>query len=115
MIAGVYNINLDQGATFRRSIVVKNPDGSLYDMTNHTARMQIRSEIDSETVMIELTTENGRIALGGTDGTIELTIDADDTENLQYDGVYDLELVSNSGAVNRLLKGIVRVDYEVTR
>ena len=115
MIAGVYNINLDQGATFRRSIVVKNPDGSLYDFTNHTARMQIRSEIDSSDVMIELTTENARIVLGGTDGTIELVIDADDTETLQYDGVYDLEIVSNSGAVHRLLKGMVRLDYEVTR
>jgi hypothetical protein len=56
VIAGVYNINLDQGATFRRSIVVKNPDESLFDFTNHTARMQIRPEIDSDDVMIELTT-----------------------------------------------------------
>lgn len=115
MIAGIYNINLDQGATFSRSIVVKNPDGTLYDFTNHTARMQIRSEVDATDVMIELTTENGRIALGGTNGTITLTIDADDTALLQYDGVYDLEIVNNSGAVNRLLKGAVRLDYEVTR
>lgn len=115
MIAGVYNINLDQGATFRRSIVVKNPDESLFDFTNHTARMQIRPEIDSDDVMIELTTENGRIALGGTNGTIQLTIDADDTEAIQYDGVYDLEIINNSGSVFRLLKGIVRLDYEVTR
>lgn len=115
MIAGIYNINLDQGATFSRSIVVKDGDGNLFDFTNYTARMQIRSEVDATDVMIELTTENGRIALGGADGTIVLTIDADDTALLQYDGVYDLEIVSDSGAVNRLLKGMVRLDYEVTR
>lgn len=115
MIAGVYNINLDQGATFSRSIVVKDGDGNLFDFTNYTARMQIRSEVDASDVMIELTTENGRIALGGADGTIVLTIDSDDTALLQYDGVYDLEIVSDSGAVNRLLKGMVRLDYEVTR
>jgi len=115
VIAGIYNINLDQGATFNRSIVVKDGDGNLFDFSGYSARMQIRSEVDATDVMVELTTENGRIALGGAAGTIVLTIDADVTATMRYDGVYDLEIVNPSGAINRLLKGMVRLDYEVTR
>lgn len=115
MIAGVYNFTIYQGATFSREITVKDAAGDLYDFTNHTARMQIRSEIDSSTTMIELTTENGRIELGDDAGTITLTIGASDTANLTTDGVYDIEIINDSGRVDRLLKGAVTLDLEVTR
>ena len=115
MIAGVYNFTIYQGATFSREITVKDANNDLYNFTNHTARMHIRSEIDSSVVMIELTTENGRIVLGGEDGTITLIIDAEDTAELLTDGVYDLEIVNYSGRVDRLLKGAVKLDLEVTR
>lgn len=115
MIAGVYNFTIYQGATFSREITVKDANNDLYDFTNHTARMHIRSEVDSSTTMIELTTENGRITLGGTLGTVDLLIDADDTALLTTDGVYDLEIINSSGRVDRLLKGAVTLDLEVTR
>ena len=113
MLAGVYNLTIDQGATFGRTITVRDADNALYDFT---ARMQIRSEIDSADVMIELTTENGRITLGGAAGTILLSIAAADTANLSTDGVYDLEIINGStGRVDRLLRGAVKVELEVTR
>ena len=116
MLAGVYNLTIDQGATFGRTITVRDADNALYDFTNHTARIQIRSEIDSADVMIELTTENGRITLGGAAGTILLSIAAADTANLSTDGVYDLEIINGStGRVDRLLRGAVKVELEVTR
>jgi len=115
VISGVYNFTIYQGATFSREITVKDANGDLYDFTNHTARMHIRSEVDSSTTMIELTTENGRITLGGTLGTVDLLIDADNTALLTTDGVYDLEIINSSGRVDRLLKGAVTLDLEVTR
>ena len=115
MLAGNYNFTIDQGAHFERVVTIKNPDNSLYDLSNHTARMQIRTEIDADSVVIELTTENGRIALGGDDGTITLTILAEDTENITTDGVYDIEIIDDSDRVFRVLKGKIRLEPEVTR
>lgn len=96
-------------------MTIKNPDGSLFDLSDFTARMQIRTEIDSEDVMCELTTENGRIELGGASGTVHLSIESDVTETFDDEGVYDLELIDDLGRVYRLLKGKVKVELEVTR
>lgn len=115
MLAGNYNITIDQGAYFERLLTVKNPDGSVYDLSGYTARMHIRTELDSDDVMCELTTENGRITLGGEEGTVLLTIESDVTEDFDDEGVYDLELIAGDGKVYRLLKGKVRVELEVTR
>lgn len=114
MISGVHNFTIDQGATFSRTIAVKNSDDSVYDLTGHAARMQIRRDIQSTEVMLSLTTENGRITIDGAEGTIELVVSAADTTALDRDGVYDLELVEGS-IVKRLIRGAVRVNLEVTR
>lgn len=115
MLAGIYNITCDQGATFTRVITIFEPDGETpYDLTGYTARMQVRRQVDENDVLIELTTENGRIALGGVAGTVTLSISAEDTAGLVDDGVYDLEIISGAN-VHRVLKGLFRLDYEVTR
>lgn len=115
MLAGIYNFTCDQGATFNRVITLFEPDGETpYDLTGYTARMQVRRETEEGDVLISLTTANGRIALGGAAGTITLNISATDTAALTDDGVYDLEIVSGAN-VHRVLKGLFRLDYEVTR
>jgi hypothetical protein len=118
VIAGVYNLNIDQGATFERLITVKDSSGDLMDLTSYTARMHIRPEMeeDDEDEVVVLTTENGHITLGGAAGTIALELPPTITASLRRDCVYDLELVHTvSGKVYRLLKGIVRISDEVTR
>lgn len=103
------------GATFSRVIRYKE-DGSNVNLTGYTARMQIRPTAASATTTLSLTTENSRIALGGTAGTITLSISATDTAAItagRY--VYDLELVSAGGIVTRLLQGMVTVSANVTR
>ena len=78
--------------------------------------MHVRSNVASDTTALTLTTENSRIALGGTAGTVTLTIAASDTANLTpglY--VYDLELVSPTNVVTRLVEGNFKVKAEVTR
>lgn len=116
MIAGVYNITCDQGATFERVFTLLQGDGETpYNLTGYTARMQIRRNIDEETSLVDLTTANGRIALGGAAGTITVTMNPATTAALTDDGVYDLEIVSGGGAVYRVLKGAFRLEREVTR
>jgi hypothetical protein len=115
MLAGTYKITCDQGATFERVITVKDSTGSPMNLTGYTARMQVRREIESSTTLVELTTQNGRITLGGAAGTISLSMDAATTAAIEDEGVYDLEIISNGGAVHRVLKGRFVLNLEVTR
>jgi hypothetical protein len=86
------------------------------DLTGYTARMQVRAEIESATVLLELTTENGGIVLGGVTGAIDLFVDDVATAAISWEaGVYDIELISAAGDVRRLFSGSVTVSPEVTR
>ena len=122
MIAGIYNMTCEQGTDFLRSLVLKFPDandstGSTYlnfNLTGYTARMQVRRTMESATTEIELTTENNGIALGGSSGTIEITITNAQTAALDSSGVYDLEIISGSGTVSRVIQGTFTLDLEVT-
>lgn len=115
MAAGVYHFAIEQGSTFGRTITYKDSAGDAINLTGYTARMQLRKSIEDESTVIELTTENGRIALGGSEGTITLTIAASDTASLStVEGVYDLELATGS-TVEKLIAGTFTVKREVTR
>ena len=115
MAATTYDILIEQGATFSQVITYK-VAGVPSNLQGFTARMQVRSTLESATTVVELTTANGRISLGGSAGTITLTISATDTEALTSGrGVYDLELVSGSGIVTRLLQGVATISRNVTR
>lgn len=116
--AGLFNLVADQGSTFSRTIVWKDPAKRPILLAGYTARMQIRPETSSSTVIQELTTENGGITLGETDGQIVLYISDEDTVNIAEDKyVYDLELVgpSEDTYVYKLLYGNFVVRSEVTR
>jgi len=115
MTAGVYHFSMEQGSTFSRSITYKNSSGDAIDLSGYTARMQLRKNIEDAAPLIELTTENGRIAITGSTGTIVLTISAADTASLNpVEGVYDLELVSGS-TIEKLIAGTFTIKREVTR
>ncbi len=118
-IAGLYNITCQQGATFQRQVTWTDSARDAYNLTGYTARMQVRDNVSSNTIVIALSTtagSGGTITLGGTAGTVDLLIPAANTTTLtagQY--VYDLELVSGGGVVTRLLEGNFKVTAEVTR
>jgi hypothetical protein len=118
-IAGLYNITCQQGATFQRQVTWTDSARDAYNLTGYTARMQVRSDVTSNTIIATLSTtagNTGTITLGGTAGTVDLLISATNTAALtagQY--VYDLELVSGGGVVTRLLEGNFKVSAEVTR
>jgi len=115
MAATTYDILIEQGATYSQVITYKD-NGVAVNLTGYTARMQVRATLESASTLVELTTANSRIALGGTAGTITLTISATDTAALTAGrGVYDLELVSGSGIVTRLLQGVATISRIVTR
>jgi hypothetical protein len=86
------------------------------NLTNYTARMQIREDIEDASPLISLTSVAGDIVIDTANAGITVTIAADDTEDLDFDeAVYDLELEDVNGVVTRLLEGSVFLSDEVTR
>lgn len=105
-----------------------NADGDpvleIMPLTGHTARMQARSTVVSDTQLVTLTTENGGIVIDGAAGRITLTMSAAATALLSWSaagqyvgstGMYQLELITPGGVVSRLLAGKITLDPEIVR
>ena len=115
MIPGKYNMVCPQGSTFNLQLTYEIEDVPV-DLTGYTARMQVREKHTSTRKVLDLTTENGGLATGGAAGTIEILVSESDTTAITAkDYVYDLELVSSSDIVTRILEGKFLVTPEVTR
>lgn len=119
MPAHKVKLEIDQGATFDKTFTWKTgtkANAAPVDLTGCKARAHFRSELESVTVLLELTTENQRIVLGGPTGEIRIVISATDTTALNWPtGVYDLEVEFPDGTVVRRMAGSVVVSPEVTR
>ena len=114
---GIYNENVKQGATFNK-VIIWNSNGNIVDLTGATAIMKVKtSKCDEDCVqeIIELTTENGRITLGGVLGTITLLITAADTLTLPC-GQYYYDLYINFGATSYCkLEGTFTVEGSISK
>jgi hypothetical protein len=116
MAASAYNFEIEQGADLDITFARKNPAGGVIGMTGFTARMQVRASIISPDILLDLTTENGRLAINEAAGEVRIILNAATTSAIQWPrGVYDMELVSPTGGVSRMLYGEITVSKEVTR
>lgn len=114
--AAVVDLVIQQGADFAHTISLQNNDGSVFVLTGYTGRMQVRPTVESATVLLDINTGNGRIAINGLAGQITLTLTNTITAGLTFtSAVYDLEIVSGSGFVTRVMEGNITVSLEVTR
>ena len=114
MTPGKYNMICPQGATFSKTLVWKIDDVPV-NLTGYTARMQAKDKHKSTCApIINITTSNGGIILGGATGTIDLLVSASDTALIYAkEYVYDLELVIDD-TVYRVIEGKFIVTPEVT-
>lgn len=114
-------LEIPQGATFSKLVTWKTgatvAAATPVDLTNCTARMQARVKITDAEPVLNLTTENGGIILGGTAGTIEFCrLSATASAALDWkSAVYDLEIIFPDGSVLRKIYGSISVSAEVTR
>jgi len=126
MPAAKKNLSIEQGATWRDSYVllqsapVGTPVADMLpvDLTGYSARMQVRPDYASATVLVDLTVANGGITITAAAGKISLYISAADTSALAFTdttAVYDLELIEPAGDVIRLLRGSISLSPEVTK
>jgi hypothetical protein len=96
------NIDIREGVTFEQQFQWTDEDKIPVDLTGYTARMHVRKKASSATVIIELTTDNGRIEFPApmTDGNYILKIPATATTGIcprhrPIAGVYDLQFILN--------------------
>lgn len=115
MVAAYYDFYTEQGATLERLFEYQTDNETPINLSNATARMQVRSQVDSPIVSLTLTTENGRLIINGLIGHIQLIVSATDMAALLAGTYfYDLELVEGE-FVTRLIEGKFLVKAEVTR
>ncbi|WP_313080433.1 hypothetical protein [Pulveribacter sp.] len=84
------------------------------DYTGCTARMQLRPDVGSSRVLLELTTENGGIELAG--NTLTLVFRPDDTSPLKFEeAIGHVEVVRPNGDVERHYELTVTMSPEGTK
>ena len=114
MPAGRFDIEIEAGSTFTRTLRMKDPtSNTAIDLSNvNEVRGQIRLYPEDASLA-------GTFNLSVTDasrGIISWTMSATDTDKLQsLQHSYDIEIEYSDGVVKRILEGIVNVDGGVTR
>jgi hypothetical protein len=111
MTAIQLNLYVEAGATFSRSLIYTNDDGSLFDLEGFTGELQIREAITSDEPALSVVP-----TIDDETATISWTFTANETSLLtlpQY--VYALELYGPNDLVIRLIEGAVTVSPEVVR
>lgn len=96
---------LQKSATFSKKFTLQSDCECSIDLTGYTAKMQVRQNF-AKTVILELSTTNGRILITPDEGLLELNVSATDTALLpagKY--IYDLYLISADEIVTKLFQG----------
>lgn len=115
--AGIYNMTIEQGATYTLDITQTLADGTPVDLTGAYIRLGIKDQrTDTDFIKYLDSNSNGGITItNAVTGKFSILISATETAAMTFNrGVYDLEIVYNNGYVSRILKGRVLVDREVT-
>ena len=113
MTAPTFNVTIEQGATFTKSIAIEG-----LDLTDASARLQARPSYTGDAV-VSLTSEvGGGIVITVTDvenSILDITITATNTAGLKRHLRYDLEVELANGTVYRLLQGKMMLNKEITK
>jgi hypothetical protein len=110
-----YDLDIDAGTDYYLNISYLDASSNLpRNLTGCTLLLKVRPSVDSNQVYLELTTENGGILVGGTDGNILLKFLPDvtnpKTQTIAWDkGFYDLIITEPSGMKTKLLKGFINI------
>ena len=113
MTAGIYNMTIEQGATFEKTLTIKQANGNPMNLTGYTAAGKIRTKYKSPISLIDfaMTFLDPR-----TDGKLKMSLTAVETAGLEARNncVYDVEITLN-GTVQRLIQGQVDIVPEATK
>lgn len=106
-----YSLDIWRGATFRHRFTYHtgaDANTPPVDLTGWTAAFHVRPQSTLDALV--LTTENGGVILGDTEGTIDILIEDEATADLNWQtATYELLLTDPAGEVIPLVWGSVRV------
>jgi hypothetical protein len=112
-------LEIDQGATFRNSIVWSAGTPSTpVDLTGFKGKMQLRDIQKLDTLILELTTENGRLAISSIPGQLDMYISATDTKAMNFiEAAYDVFITApgTDGDTTHFLSGTAVLTKAITR
>lgn len=111
MAAGKYNITCDQGASYIQNFYYKDANDNALNLSGYTARMVISEEFGGTVLDTHTTSDN--ISIVSFLGLITVNIpDATTSTYTAGQYVYDLEIESSLGTVDKLIRGnfIVRAE-----
>jgi len=107
------NIIINQGCNFSMVLNIKDADGNSIGLENYSARAQVRpnyADITPNDFVVFTCVLNSQ------NSTLTLSMNSTTTEGITFSrGIYDVELVNPTNEVERILKGTVKVEKEVTR
>jgi len=112
-MAMISNLTIDQGASFKAEIDVKDADGDALDLTGFTGAGQMRKTYASSSATnFTVEFKNPR-----TTGTLTISLTAAQTNAIKAGRyVYDVEITKTSDAeVTRVVEGQIDVTPGVTR
>lgn len=111
------NITVYQGSDYRRALEFKNESAVLMDLTGYVFRGQVRAEYSSASPVFSFsfTLRNQTTS----PGLVDMLLSAADTAAVSIakitSYIYDIEMVTASGDVKRIVEGKLNLHPEVTR
>lgn len=111
------DITIEQYATFvMDEFVLRDSDGDPVNLNSYTAEFSIRRTPGSDTELLNATSEAGEIVLGGSSGTINMTLLPADTALLPAGSWrYDLVVTSPASVKTRALEGMAIVSPGIVK
>lgn len=115
--AGIYNIEIEQGATYSSTVQYTDDSGVPIDLTSCEIRLGIKDQITDTTFLkfLDNGVNGGITVTNALQGTFRIYISPIETAAFTFNrAVYDLEVQFPNGDIERLIKGRVLVSREVT-
>lgn len=107
-----HDLIIQQGATFAKTLTLKDDNDVVINITNDSFRGQVRKQHSSTTIQATF----DFVITDGANGVVSWTLSATDSASMgngQF--VYDVEWVKSDGTVVRILEGVADTTPEVTR
>lgn len=116
MTRNTTHFELTPGTDETQSFLYADPSTGLpINLTNYTAKMVLKEGMNDNydgywngAILLSLTTENGGITLGGSNGLVSVNFSADQTEDTLWNrAVYTLILINPQGKSSLFMSGFV--------
>ena len=115
-VTQVINVSINAGTNYVLPLQWVNLSTNLpFDLSGYSSKLQVRASYTDPIILLEMSTANGRIILGGAQGDIDVVFVPSDTLGIAWSkAIYDLLVTSPLGVDTKLCKGEFIVEPTVT-